>query len=469
MSMPFRSLLLAGFSLLSLFLISPTQAATLSAGDLLKIDAFPDVYYYGADAKRYVFPNEKTYFSWYPGFNTKTLSATELASISIGGAVTYKPGSTLVKLTTDPKVYAVAKGGVLRWIQTEALAIQLYGADWANKVHDLPDTFFTIYTIGAPISSSADYSPQNELIAAISISSDKNVSVPPTSTTTSPIPPAGTTSTSSLTLTVSHPTVYGGDFERLTAAATHPAGIIQIDLMFDGLLIMRCTSSPCTCETQVSLGNIKTNYEAKAIATAVDGTTLTQTFNVPLTTGTSSLVNLSVDRPTIRTNQLGQAILNTDMSIDILRTEIYLNGVSVKECTDDVRQCPWTDYLSGPVGTSYDIYGKVTDTLGRFYETAHKTITISTNDTPVATVLTGKTLIYAGENLNITVTGSDDDGILMIEIMKDGAVLKACQHAAPCTLTTGPWNTSGMLSFTGRVTDTLGLTSESEPLNITVQ
>src|SRR3989338_5981385 len=96
------------------------SAATLAAGDLIKASG-PAVYYYAADGKRYVFPNEKTYFTWYSGFSSvKTITDAELAAVMIGGNVTYRPGVKMVKITTDPKVYAVSNGGVLRHVPSEA-------------------------------------------------------------------------------------------------------------------------------------------------------------------------------------------------------------------------------------------------------------------------------------------------------------------------------------------------------------
>ncbi|HTK05132.1 MAG TPA: hypothetical protein VL500_06100 [Candidatus Eisenbacteria bacterium] len=109
------------------------------------------VYYCGRDGKRYVFPNQETYFSWYPNFTGITvISAATMAQISIGGNITFKPGS-LVKIQTDPDVYVVSLGGVLRLIPTEATAVALFGAHWADLVHDVPDVFFLNYVIGAPM------------------------------------------------------------------------------------------------------------------------------------------------------------------------------------------------------------------------------------------------------------------------------------------------------------------------------
>lgn len=112
------------------------------------------VYYCGEDGKRYVFPNQDIYLSWYDDFNgVQTISQAELAAIPIGGNVTYRPGSRLVKITTDPKVYAVDRHGNLRWVTTPDVAAGLYGPNWADLVRDLSDAFFVNYDIGLPITS----------------------------------------------------------------------------------------------------------------------------------------------------------------------------------------------------------------------------------------------------------------------------------------------------------------------------
>lgn len=119
------------------------------------------VYYLHPDGKRYVFPNQKTYFTWYDGFSlVKDISASEMASYQIGGNVRYRPGLRLIKIATDPKVYAVSRFGVLRWIETETAAKDLYGDTWPAIVEDVPATFFADYTIGSSIASSSDYNPQ---------------------------------------------------------------------------------------------------------------------------------------------------------------------------------------------------------------------------------------------------------------------------------------------------------------------
>jgi hypothetical protein len=135
----------------------------INSGDLVKSSLDPAVYYVGRDGKRHAFPNEKTYFTWYSNFSSvKTVSAADLATLVLGKNVTYKPGARMIKLQTVPKVYAVARGSVLRWVQTEALALALYGADWNKQIDDLSDAFFINYTEGSPIDEISDFSQASE-------------------------------------------------------------------------------------------------------------------------------------------------------------------------------------------------------------------------------------------------------------------------------------------------------------------
>lgn len=160
---------------LGLILWNTASAATLSAGDLIKASS-ASVYYYGGDGKRYVFPNEKTYTTWYSGFSSvKTITDSELAAIAIGGNVTYRPGVKMIKITSDPRVYAVSKRGVLHWVTSESIAVSLYGSNWNQKIDDVSDAFFTNYTVGSDITSASAYSPSSENSGSASINDDKSL------------------------------------------------------------------------------------------------------------------------------------------------------------------------------------------------------------------------------------------------------------------------------------------------------
>jgi plastocyanin len=169
--------LIVGFFLL---IALPTQAFTttenLTAGDLIRGESYSAVYYYGEDGFRYVFPNDKTYFTWYDNFDDVVwLTDGDLADIQIGGNVTYKPGVKMVKITSDPKVYVVGSGGELRAIPSETVAEALYGSSWNTMIDDVPDGFFSNYTLGSALEFASQFDPSSEEASAWGIGSDKSL------------------------------------------------------------------------------------------------------------------------------------------------------------------------------------------------------------------------------------------------------------------------------------------------------
>jgi hypothetical protein len=143
---------------LCVFYYAVVRAATVSPEGLVK-GSDSVIYYVGADGVRHAFPNEDVYFSWYSTFLfVQPISDAELASIPLGQNITYRPGAQLVKLPSDPRVYAV-DGRQLRWVKSETLAELLYGGDWTTRVHDLPEAFFTDYVMGSDIDALTDFFP----------------------------------------------------------------------------------------------------------------------------------------------------------------------------------------------------------------------------------------------------------------------------------------------------------------------
>lgn len=124
----------------------------LSAGDLVRSPNSSTMYLVGADGKRYVFPNEVTYKSWYKDFSSaKSIAGTQMSQLPLGGVVTVRPGTWLVKIESDPKVYAVEPGGSLRWIETEERAQTLYGMDWNKQIIDIPVSYWPTYAAGTAL------------------------------------------------------------------------------------------------------------------------------------------------------------------------------------------------------------------------------------------------------------------------------------------------------------------------------
>ncbi|MBP9827543.1 hypothetical protein KBC55_00105 [Patescibacteria group bacterium] len=130
----------------------PYGDADSMAGALVKSGNSSAVYFIGEDGKRHAFPIGGIFTSWDYSFDDViTISAEQMASYMIGKNVTVRPGTWLVKLQTDPKTYAVEPGGVLRWVQTEAHARDLFGDDWNKQIFDVSDAFWRNYTLGEPL------------------------------------------------------------------------------------------------------------------------------------------------------------------------------------------------------------------------------------------------------------------------------------------------------------------------------
>ena len=143
------------FALMMFVLVATTGINNVGAaaadGTNIKMNGNAAVYYLKG-GKRYVYPNSKTYFTWYSDFNNvMTVSQSELESYPLGGNVTYRPGAQLVKITTNPKVYAVGYNRTLHEIASEAEAIAMYGPMWNKMIDDLPDAFATNYLTGSPL------------------------------------------------------------------------------------------------------------------------------------------------------------------------------------------------------------------------------------------------------------------------------------------------------------------------------
>lgn len=167
-------------SLVFVALSQPASAATplseIKAGDLIRGESLPAVYYYGKDGFRYVFPNDKTYFTWYQNFdNVRWISDADLGTVQIGGNVTYRPGVRMIKINSDPKTYAIGEGGALQWVTSEAVAVGLYGPSWNTKIDDVPDAFFGNYKKGADLANASEFNPAAETASAENINKDKDL------------------------------------------------------------------------------------------------------------------------------------------------------------------------------------------------------------------------------------------------------------------------------------------------------
>lgn len=249
----YKRFLSAAFLVLSL-VVNPlmsfsAQALSPLSNALIKLDGSPTVYWLATDNKRYVFPNPRTFYSWFTPEELSrvvTLTPQQMGNIALGGNVTYRPGVRLVKVTTDPRVYAVSRYGVLRWITSEALAQQLYGQNWAQQVDDVPDEFFFNYRIGDPIYTSSQFNVPFEMGQARSPSDNIQ------NNSNWPNPPAASRGQAVLSVSNSAPQLN----EAFTLSATvqsfsASSGDTRISLYQaeSGILLRTCTGWYCESTT----------------------------------------------------------------------------------------------------------------------------------------------------------------------------------------------------------------------------
>lgn len=164
----------------------------VTPGMLVKRPDISSVYYVGTDGKRYAFPHEKIFLSWYTkeqlsvkakGGLVEVISAETLAQIPLANKmVVYRPGVRMVKIESDPKVYAVSQGGMLRWVKGdgapkggENLAKALYGAGWSKKIDDMSVAFFAGYIFGTDIVASSEFNPAIEQTSVSTISENQGL------------------------------------------------------------------------------------------------------------------------------------------------------------------------------------------------------------------------------------------------------------------------------------------------------
>lgn len=151
---------------------TPPEPTPASTGDRIKLacpakpkaaDPCHAVYYVADDGMRHLIPTEDVYKSWFSTWSgIKTVSASKMASYSLGENVTYRPGKTLIKFASDDAVYAIYKPNTLRHYVSAWLVKNDYGVSWPKYLRVLADTFRGQYEIGPEINEADDYDPDRE-------------------------------------------------------------------------------------------------------------------------------------------------------------------------------------------------------------------------------------------------------------------------------------------------------------------
>lgn len=149
---------------------APTPVAPeINPGDMVKAKGVTAVYFVDANRMLHLFPNAVIYKTWFANFNAvKIVPASSIAALEKGVPITYHPGSRLLKVTGDAKVYVVSRGRTVRWITSEALARHYYGAAWHKLIDQVSSSHFSQYSVGDPIRREVDYDPTAELLRTLS-------------------------------------------------------------------------------------------------------------------------------------------------------------------------------------------------------------------------------------------------------------------------------------------------------------
>lgn len=389
-----RVLSLLGMGALSIALFAsatkPTQAAAVTTGSLIKASG-SSVYYFSADGKRYAFPDQATYRSWYADFSgVQTISDSDLAAISFGGLVTLRPGSSMVKITTDPRVYALSRGGILHWVTSEALASSLYGATWNRQVVDIPDAFFTNYQIRTDVLQTSDFSSSTEQLASLTIDADLNARrtiraqayppIPLTPSSTGQLPPTSTmpvTPTSTVvTPTSTNSALVDGRIEVLTngpyTSGDTVTVLASVTRGFTDRILLSfgasstpstCSNNPCRGEFLIPNVQATTTLQIQAIFEIGQGNDrISNTSTAELTVlpnRFSSLIRV-IAPPLVSYGSNRDVRVEVDPSLGVRTIQILIDGTAVRDCTF-AQLCEFTEQESRAVGTRRQVSAIVTN------------------------------------------------------------------------------------------------------------
>jgi len=69
----------------------------------------------------------------------------------------------------------IARGGEFRKLRDEAMAKNLFGADWNKKIDDINDAFYSSYVFGKTLIAEAEYNVEMCQAQSPTISVDRDI------------------------------------------------------------------------------------------------------------------------------------------------------------------------------------------------------------------------------------------------------------------------------------------------------
>lgn len=450
------------------FLTTQTASAlSIDPGRLIRSPENPAVYYAAGDL-RYAFPNERIFRSWGVSFDVvQTVSASRLAEWRLAGVIVYRPGR-LIKIDTDPKVYLVTDNGVLRWVETEAVARALFGDSWARQVEDIPDAFFTSYSFGPSIADAATITlpamgPGGSLFA---IGMNQGLlrnpdfvtsTVPTVPTTTSPTVPAAQPD---ILVRTSLPNgVRAKESVRIDVFGRELVPE-QVAIRINGAPVQECQrQTVCTYTLTHQTQSSVTGYQVQVDARFANGTQRTQSLTIPVRDPQAGALRLNMTQMEMRSP--GSLDLEAEWGETLIGARsitLTVNGEDQRICFN-ATTCRISYGVTGTIGSTLSIGAIAEDTSGQRWVTPTSTVTIVANDRPTITVGTSAGTVFTGETITINAGANDIDAIAFIEIWENNERKARCERTV-CTYTTAPLVAAGTHAFRVIAQDLLGARRE---------
>jgi len=117
------------------------------------------VWYIDENLERRMIPFDLALFTWIDDWDEVLwVTTATIFDVVISNNRSVKPGIILVKLDSDPSVYAVfdededdLEPFEIRKLDSEMIAVMVYGFNWSDYVIDYPNQFWSDFYIGEPV------------------------------------------------------------------------------------------------------------------------------------------------------------------------------------------------------------------------------------------------------------------------------------------------------------------------------
>jgi hypothetical protein len=111
------------------------------------------------NGKRYLYPDDDTFLSWYPDFSlVKTVSDQDVSKTESGGTIAIRPGARRVTDETGAIFYSVGLCAT-RHLIPDAIGNKMYGSNWASDAVVIPAAYWNSVYHDGPALDGTNYPP----------------------------------------------------------------------------------------------------------------------------------------------------------------------------------------------------------------------------------------------------------------------------------------------------------------------